>query len=140
MQARVFIAEQGILRRANMHLNNVRQGGSMAVNFGSGKGTQQQRPESLLTLGEYLELALDMGGSFIMMRPRAQTCSMHIGEPAGSHDDLRSFGTIEAILADEILRLTHAGINFLEIDGQPYRFVRTFTHIDGRGATVFAPA
>jgi hypothetical protein len=123
-----------------MHRNHVRQGANMAVTSSSGNGTRQQTPESLLTLAEYLELALDMGGSFIMMRPRAQTCAMYIGDPAGSHDDLRSFGTIEAVLADEILRLTHAGINFLEIDGQPYRFVRSFTHIDGRGATVFALA
>ncbi|WP_235850753.1 hypothetical protein [Paraburkholderia piptadeniae] len=123
-----------------MHRNHVRQGGNMAVDLSSGNGTQQQTPASLLTLAEYLELALDMGGSLIMMRPRAQTCVMYIGDPAGSHDDLRSFGTIEAVLADEILRLTHAGINFLEIDGPPYRFVRSFRHIDSRGAIVFASA
>jgi hypothetical protein len=123
-----------------MHRNPVRQGGNMAVTFSSGNGTRQQTPESLLTLAEYLELALDIGGSLVMMRPRAQTCAMYIGGPAGSHDDLRSFGKIEAVQAEEILRLTHAGINFLEIEGQPYRFVRSFTHIDGRGATVFAPA
>ena len=40
--------------------------------------------------------------------------------------------------ADEILRLTHAGVNFLEIEGQPYRFVRRFTYIASHGAIVFA--
>jgi hypothetical protein len=89
----------------------------MAVTLSSGNGTQHQTPESLLTQSEYLELSLDMGGSLIMMRPRAQTCAMYIGDPPGPHDDLRSFGTIEAVLADEIFLLTHAGINFLEIDG-----------------------
>ncbi|SIT43930.1 conserved hypothetical protein [Paraburkholderia piptadeniae] len=64
---------------------------------------------------------------------------MYIGDPFGSYNDLRSVGTIWASLADEILRLTRAGINFLEIDGQPYRFVRRFTHIASRGATAFAP-
>ena len=111
----------------------------MAVTSSSGNGTRQQTPESLLTLAEYLELALDMGGSLIMMRRKVLACAMYIGDPFGSYNDLRSFGTIEASLADEILRLTHAGINFLEIEGQPYRFVRRFTHIASHGAIVFAP-
>jgi hypothetical protein len=68
-----------------------------------------ERLQQQLPMESYLELALDMGGSLIMMRPRAQTCAMYIGDPAEPHDDLRSFGTIEAVLADEILRLTPFG-------------------------------
>ncbi|BCG03002.1 hypothetical protein PPGU19_075700 (plasmid) [Paraburkholderia sp. PGU19] len=109
------------------------------MTFKSGDGTPHQTPESLLTLAEYLELSLDLGGSLIMMRPRFQACAMYVKIPAGPKEDLRSCGMIEEVLADEILQLTHVGINHLEIDGQAYRFVRSFAHIARHGAVVFAP-
>lgn len=37
-------------------------------------------------------------------------------------------GTIAAGVADEILELTHAGVNRITVGDQTYRFVRSFTH------------
>ena len=76
----------------------------MAVTFKSGNGTQHQTPESPLTLAEYLELSLDMGGSLIMMRPRVDACANACRKSGWPGGGLRSYGTIEEALADEILR------------------------------------
>jgi hypothetical protein len=99
-----------------------------------------QTPESLLTLAEYLELALDEGKCVVLMRHGTDVCSVYIGDPAGSQDDLAGHGTIAAALANEILELTEAGANRMTIGAQPYRFTRSFAHIADRGAVIFAPA
>jgi hypothetical protein len=96
--------------------------------------------ESLLTLAEYLELSLDTGGSVVMMQGCNDVCAIYVGDATSHQDDLRYHGTIAAALAKEILEQTHAGRNRLEIGGQLYRFVRSFTHFEDRGAVVFAPS
>ena len=47
-------------------------------------------------------------------------------------------GTITALLANDVLRLARSGTNRVEIGGQQYRFVRSFTHFEDRGAAVFS--
>jgi hypothetical protein len=105
----------------------------------TGNGTPLQKLEALRTLAEYLELSLEMGGCPVMMRPRFRRYVMCVGNPAGLEDDLQRYGTIEKVLAEEILQCTHAGINCLEIDGQPYRFIRSFANVARHGVVVFAP-
>ena len=94
--------------------------------------------QALHTLGEYLELALDVGGKLILTQPRSQACVMYIGDPAGAKNDLQIYGTIEKLLADAILLSTNPGVNLVKIDNQPYRFIRSFTPIDGHDAVVFS--
>jgi hypothetical protein len=99
------------------------------------------RSESLLTLAEFRELALDEGACVVLMRHSAGICAVYIGDPMGTQDDLTGRGTITAALADEILDLTEAGADRMSIGDQPpYRFTRSLTHIAHHGAVIFAPA
>jgi hypothetical protein len=66
-------------------------------------------------------------------------CSVHIGGPQGSLDDLSSHGTVAADLVDEMLALTEPGVNQMTANGQTYRFTRSHGHIAGRQVVVFAP-
>ena len=111
----------------------------MATASGLAPSQHGPTPESLLTLAEYLELALDEGECVVLMRRSTDICAIYIGDPSGSQDDLAGHGTIAAALADEMLELTEAGANRITIGGQTYRFIRSFTHIADRGAVVFAP-
>ena len=101
---------------------------------------QDATPESLLALIKYLDLALDKGKSVVMMRHEVDVCSVYVGDPADEENPLARQGTIEAGVADEILELTQAGVNRIEVGDQVYRFVRSFTHVAGVGAVVFGPA
>ncbi|MFL9906872.1 hypothetical protein [Paraburkholderia sp. RL17-337-BIB-A] len=103
--------------------------------------SQHEQPlESLLTLSRYLELALDEGECVILMRRGTDDCPVYIGDPTGAEGDLAGHGTIGVALVDEILQLTAAGANRIEIGDQAYRFIRSFTHIADCGAVVFTPA
>ncbi|MEQ5840475.1 hypothetical protein N0A02_13670 [Paraburkholderia acidicola] len=106
----------------------------------SGATTNQQAPvsEALQTLAEYLELSLDAGSSLAVMRHAPDTATLYVGDPAGAREDLKRRGTIAATLANEILDVTQAGANLIEIDGKTYRFFRSFTHIDGIPTVVFS--
>jgi hypothetical protein len=106
----------------------------------SGFSLHGQTPKSLLTLAEYLELALDKGECVLLVRQGADICAVYIGDPTGSRDDLAGHGTIPATLADDMLELTKAGANRITIGDQPYRFRRSFTQIADVGAVVFTPA
>ncbi|SAK98284.1 hypothetical protein AWB76_07514 [Caballeronia temeraria] len=110
----------------------------MTVDIGGERQTQRP-PTSLQTLAKYLELSLDAGESLIMTEPQNQICAMYVGDPFGREADLRICGAVEQPTVDEILRLTHVGTNDCAIDGQAYRFVRSFTKVGRRGAVVFAP-
>jgi hypothetical protein len=105
----------------------------------SDDGIEREKSHALRTLGAYLELSLDMGGSLIVMRPHAQACAVYVGNPHCAESDFQSCGTIRKALAEKILGLTHAGVNYLEIDERPYRFTRSFMHLARHGAVVFAP-
>jgi hypothetical protein len=94
----------------------------------------------LLALAKYLELALDEGKCVVLMRHGVGVCAVYIGDPAGLQDDLAVHGEIAAALADGMLESTQVGVNQITIGDQPYRFIRSFTHIGDQGAVVFAPA
>jgi hypothetical protein len=112
----------------------------MATTSGFASSRQRKPAESLLTLAEYLELALDEGACVVLMRNDVDVCAVCIGDPAGSQDALAGHGTIAVTLVNEILELTEVGINRIEIGDRTYRFFRSFTQIADFGAVVFAPA
>lgn len=103
-------------------------------------GAQDETPESLLTLAKYLERSLDAGLSLVMMRRKSDVASIHMGAPAEEFKDMQNCGSITSAMADEILELTKSGANQLRIGELEYRFFRSFAHIAGVGAVVFAPA
>jgi len=111
----------------------------MATDIGSAHSAQRQPSDALLTLAQYLEVSLDAGTCVVMLRQSTDVCAVYVGDPAGTQDGLTRHGTISAALADEILEVTHAGANRISVGEQTYRFVRSFTHIRGSGAVVFAP-
>src|SRR5260370_41765184 len=96
-------------------------------------------PKSLLTLAEYLELALDEGECVVLMRHSAGVCTVYIGDPTGSEDELTRHGSIPAAVADEIIELTQAGANRITTGDQMYRFIRRLTNIADGGAVIFTP-
>lgn len=106
----------------------------------SGANTSQQGPrlEALQVLAEYLELSLDAGASLIVMRHSADIATLYVGDAAGPREELKRRGTIAASLANEILNVTEAGNNLIEIEGKTYRFFRSFTHMDGVASVVFS--
>ncbi|WP_233805218.1 hypothetical protein [Paraburkholderia sp. HP33-1] len=95
--------------------------------------------DALSTLAEYLELSLDTSGSVIMMQGCDGLCAMYIGRVTEDQGHWQYFGVIAALTAGDILKMTHSGSNRIEIDGQKYRFIRSFTHFEDRGAIVFSP-
>jgi hypothetical protein len=96
--------------------------------------------EALATLSEYLERALDQGGHLIMVRSESGTSVLYLGDVSLSDEDLTKCGVIQNELADAILEATRSGFNDTDINGERYRFIRTFTQVRGRGAVVFASA
>lgn len=105
----------------------------------SGANTSQREPasEALLTLAEYLEVSLDTGASLVVMRHTSETATLYVGDAAGPREELKRRGTVTASLANEMLDLTRAGPNLIEIEGRTYRFFRSFTHMDDVAAVVF---
>jgi hypothetical protein len=53
---------------------------------------------------------------------------------------LTSYAAIRNAVVHAILDATQSGLNELVIDGQTYRFVRTFAQVAEHGAIVFTPA
>jgi hypothetical protein len=95
-------------------------------------------PESLRTLAEYLERALDGATSIVMMRHTDDACTVYLGDPAGLPEDLKQIGTIATSLANDMLESTSSGANQMRIGGQVYRFVRSFTQVGDTAAVVFS--
>ncbi|MFC0691362.1 hypothetical protein [Paraburkholderia humisilvae] len=92
-----------------------------------------------MNLAEYLDLSLNAGESVIMMQACHDSCGMYVGNAAKTQNLLIFHGVIASSLAEEILQCTRVGRNEMEIAGQVYRFVRSVTHFEDRGAVVFAP-
>ena len=101
-------------------------------------GSPASVPKSPQTLAEYLERALDKATSVVMMRHAPEVCTVYLGDPSGPREELRQVGAIATSLADDMLESTASGANHKQIGGQPYRFVRSFTQIDGMAAVVFS--
>jgi hypothetical protein len=102
------------------------------------KVTEDIKTEPLSALAGYLERALDKATSVVLMRHEPGICTIYLGDPSGSREDLRQIGAIPSSTADAMLSLTASGNNHVLIDGQPYRFVRSFTLIDEAAAVVFS--
>lgn len=101
-------------------------------------GSRAIVPKSLLALAEYLERALDKATSVVMMRHAPGVCTVYLGDPSGPREELRQVGTIPTSLADDMLESTTSGANHMQIAGQLYRFVRSFTQIDDTAAVIFS--
>jgi hypothetical protein len=110
----------------------------VANDNGLADGHPEQVPESLRTLAEYLERALDSATSIVMMRPTDGVCIVYLGDPAGLYEDLKRIGTIASSLANEMLESTSSGANQMHVGGQAYRFVRSFTRVGDMAAVVFS--
>ncbi|WP_205971888.1 hypothetical protein [Paraburkholderia sp. Tr-20389] len=94
--------------------------------------------EPLSTLAGYLDLSLGTTGSVIMMQRCDDLCAIYIGNAMEDQGHWEYSGTIAALIACDILKMTRSGSNRIEIDGQKYRFVRRATHFEDRGAIVFS--
>lgn len=111
----------------------------MTLTSESTSGSPGHAPKSLRVLAEYLELSLDEGKALVMMRRGADLFSIHLGDPAGE-EELPGRGTIAAAIGNEILELTQSGINKISVEGQMYRFFRSFAPVAEIGAVVFTLA
>jgi hypothetical protein len=94
--------------------------------------------ESLRTLAVYLERSLDKATSVVMMRHTTEACTVYLGDPEGSREDLKQIGTITIPVANGILESTSSGANTVQVGDQVYRFVRSFTQVDDTAAVVFS--
>jgi hypothetical protein len=101
--------------------------------------TPSSSPEALAALGEYLELALSKGVSFIVVRRGSDSSALYIGDASAPADEWTRSGSISNAVVSSILEATQSGRNDLLIGGQPYRFLRTFTQVENDGAIVFTP-
>ncbi|MFL9965136.1 hypothetical protein PQR02_29595 [Paraburkholderia sediminicola] len=101
-------------------------------------GSPEPVPESLRILAVYLERSLDKATSIVMMRHTTDACTVYVGDPENSREDLKQIGTITIPVANGILESTSSGANTVQIDGQVYRFVRSFAQVGGMAAVVFS--
>ncbi|ADG14528.1 conserved hypothetical protein [Paraburkholderia atlantica] len=101
-------------------------------------GSPEYVPESLRTLAVYLERSLDNAISIVMMRHTPDACTVYLGDPEGSREDLKQIGTITIPAANGILESTSSGANTMQVGGQVYRFVRSFTQVGDMAAVVFS--
>jgi hypothetical protein len=63
-----------------------------------------------------------------------------VSEPARGSNDMKSCRSVTTASADKILELTKSGTNQITVGELRHRFFRSFAHIAGVGAVVFAPA
>jgi hypothetical protein len=96
--------------------------------------------EAESVLSEYLELSLDKGTSLIVVRTQGEESDVYLGEPGEPDAEWTSCRTVRNSVVRAILEATRSGLNELVIQGQTYRFARTFTQVAEHGAVVFTPA
>lgn len=84
------------------------------------------------------ERSLDGASSVVMMRHTNELCTVYLGNPEGPREELKQIGAISTALANEMLESTSSGVNLMQIDGQTYRFARSFTEVGGVAAVVFS--
>ncbi|MBC8746594.1 hypothetical protein OKW43_007186 [Paraburkholderia sp. WC7.3g] len=96
--------------------------------------------EAVATLSKYLELSLDKGKSLILVLSQRENCQVYLGDPGEPDADWTSCAAIQNTVVRALLEATRSGLNQLIIEGQSYRFVRTFAQVAEHGAVVFTPA
>lgn len=94
--------------------------------------------EALSTLAEYLERSLDSGKSLILVRSQSDKSEVYLGDAGESQADWQRCGVVRNAVVSAILEATRSGHNELDIGGQTYRFVRTFTQVENHGAVVIS--
>jgi hypothetical protein len=63
---------------------------------------------------------------------------VYLGDPENSREDLKQIGTITIPVANGVLESTSSGANTAQVDGQVYRFVRSFAQVGAMAAVVFS--
>ncbi|MGF6934833.1 hypothetical protein OKW41_003995 [Paraburkholderia sp. UCT70] len=96
--------------------------------------------EAVSTLSGYLELSLDKGKSLIFVLSQGENSEVYLGDPGEPDADWISCAAIPNKLVRALLETTRSGFNQLVIEGQAYRFARTFAQVAEQGAVVFTPA
>jgi hypothetical protein len=96
--------------------------------------------EAASILSEYLELSLDKGMSLIVVRSQGEESDVYLGEPGEPDAEWTSCRAVQNSVVRAILESTRSGLNELVIQGQTYRFARTFAQVAEHGAVVFTPA
>ncbi|QXE07327.1 hypothetical protein BJG93_36485 (plasmid) [Paraburkholderia sprentiae WSM5005] len=92
------------------------------------------------TLSTYLELSLDKGKSLIVVLSQRENNEVYLGDPGEPDADWISCAAMHNTVVRALLDATRSGLNELVIEGQAYRFVRTFAQVAEHGAVVFTPA
>jgi hypothetical protein len=95
---------------------------------------------AMVQLAAFLERALDVGSSVVVMEPHNSECVVGIGDPYEYDADLGNCETLGVAVVDEMLRATKIGINELIIGEQAYRFARSFLQLTTGNAVVFSPS
>lgn len=106
----------------------------------SNRGPIDAETEALMTLAEYLERSLDAGANLILVRAHSEKSEVYLGDAGEESVDWKRCGVIQNAMVGKILEATHSGANELTINGQTYRFNRSFTQVMNHGAIVFSPA
>jgi hypothetical protein len=96
--------------------------------------------KAVSTLSEYLELSLDKGASLILIRSPGEKSDVRLGDPGEPDGEWTRCAALHNSVVLAILEATRSGFNELDIEGQTYRFVRTFARVGEQGAIVFTPA
>lgn len=112
------------------------------LNMAAGNETtdigDSQSIQALQALAGVLERALDEATSVVLIRHVPEVCTVYLGDPSGPREQLRRVGKVSREIADEMLKLTSSGPNRVQIGDQLYRFVRTFTQVEGTAAVVLS--
>jgi hypothetical protein len=106
----------------------------------STRGSLDGATEAVSILSEYLELSLDQGKSLILVRSQGEESDIYLGDPGEPDADWVKRPAIRNSVVRAILEATRSGLNELVIQGQTYRFARTFAQVAEHGAVVFTPA
>src|ERR1700758_104862 len=95
------LAYSGSSARWRLSTADYSRGDGMTTTSGFSSSRQREPAESLLTLAEFLELALDEGACVVLIRNDVNVCAVYVGDPAGSQDALAGHGTIAVALVNE---------------------------------------
>jgi hypothetical protein len=92
-------------------------------------------------LATYLELALNTDDAcVVIVEPRNDACGVYVGNPWGAEGGLELRGTLSTAVTDGVLEITTFGENELVINGQRYRFFRSFVQLALGSAVAFSIA
>ncbi|WP_250469781.1 MULTISPECIES: hypothetical protein [unclassified Caballeronia] len=92
-------------------------------------------------LATCLELALNTDDAcVVIVEPSNDVCEVYIGNPWGAEGGLELRGTLSTVMTDGVLESTAFGENEFMINGQRYRFFRSFVQLALGSAVAFSIA